>query len=322
MNAKPDYFASLRDDLREADDIYARTQIRMKLLYYFLQRKIGNLVARQFLLRGLRDNPVVQSCDLLLINEGGMHKDHVYSLCNKLTPLCDAIVLVPGAGPGRFVFQLARFRPKLIIGFDLYEYKEEWAYVSRILQERFGVESLFLAGGFDVVPAAYINKVDCIISDAVLEHVRDLSAFMQTSYQFLKPDGIFYAGFGPLWFGPGGDHMDWGEDGTYNHLILSPKRYEEMLSAREAAKANNQNLVEEYLDAIEMVRTRLFSYLTCQQYLETFDSANFKKIRIFLKVHTKVLKLARQQTYKEKLDAAGVPLLDRYCSGMYAWLRK
>lgn len=322
MYTKPNYFASLRDDLREADDIYARMQIRMKLIYYSMQRKLGNFFARQFLLRDFKNDAVVRACDLLLINEGGMHKEHVYSLCNQLTPLNGATLLVPGSGPGRFVFQLARFQPKLIIGFDLYEYKEEWAYVSQILQERFGVKSIFLAGGFEAVPAEYLNKVDCIISDAVLEHVRDLSAFMQTSYQFLKPHGIFYAGFGPLWFGPGGDHMDWGEGGMYNHLILPPERYEEILSAREAVKINNRSSEEGYLDAIEMIRTRLFSYLTCQQYLETFHSANFKKIRLFLKVHTRAMEIAQQQVYKEKLDAAGVPALDRYCSGMYAWLRK
>jgi len=51
------------------------------------------------------------------------------------------------------------------------------------------------------------NSIDGIISIATLEHVNDLPGLLAEVKRVLRPGGIFYTDYGPIWTGPVGHHV-------------------------------------------------------------------------------------------------------------------
>ena len=259
------HLETLCRDFEDSKNGLPRLIIKVKLVYYFFERLIADILLRFRLRRQIAADPVFKNFDRLLWGEGGMHKEYVYSLCNNLRVSKNSAVLIPGAGYGRNLFQLARWKPKTIVAFDLYEYREEWKYLTKKIKDEFGVDVLFFKGDFSALPSKYFIFFDFIISDAVLEHVKNLNAFMESSRKFLKKDGIFYASFGPLWYGPGGDHVALKDGDIYNHLILSPEEYENRF--RDSFKEINNDSCE----GAFLVKEKLFSYLKISDYFDIFQ---------------------------------------------------
>lgn len=50
------------------------------------------------------------------------------------------------------------------------------------------------------------GQFDVIMTNEVLEHVVDLAGCFEAVRKRLRPDGSFYAGWGPLWYFPTGGH--------------------------------------------------------------------------------------------------------------------
>ena len=79
------------------------------------------------------------------------------------------------------------------------------------------------------------ESVDGIVSIATLEHVSDLGGLLKEVERVLRPGGIFFADYGPIWSGPVGHHVFaqagkkearfWKEGRNpipdYHHLILN-----------------------------------------------------------------------------------------------------
>jgi SAM-dependent methyltransferase len=242
----PDHLDSLRNDLLESENPEQKFVIWVKRVYYFFEGLTMHPILKTRLNNRLRTADFPMENERFILNEGGMFKSKVYAMCNKESRLRDADILVPGIGYGHNIFQLATFRPRRIVGFDLYEYPEEWTYMRKEVKEKFGVELVFLKGGFPSLPDEYKNSFDVIISDAVLEHVKDVKAFMESSGVFLKKNGAFYASFGPIWYGPDGDHIDWGRKDAFRHLIDSEGDYRNAVMA-EKKKGRWEIRAKEYL---------------------------------------------------------------------------
>jgi SAM-dependent methyltransferase len=64
------------------------------------------------------------------------------------------------------------------------------------------------------------GSVDLVCSHSVLEHVVDLQSFLSEAHRVLRPSGVLYALFGPLWHTHGGSHVG---DLAYDHLLLPPE---------------------------------------------------------------------------------------------------
>jgi len=321
FNNYSEHIKILEHDLRQANSLYSKSLIDLKLLYYFFQRPIADFFLRRFLEKKLNHNQVLKEVDKFLFNEGGMFKNYVYKTCDKFYSLKNSIVLVPGAGYGKNLLQLAVFRPKTIFAFDLYNYDTEWQYVSKLAKKNFGVEIKFFQGDFDVVPKEFLGSFDFIISDAVLEHVKDLNNFAEFSYKFLKPGGIFYASYGPIWYGPGGDHIEWGRGKEmYDHLLLKEEEYKKRFSERFAKLAlDNFDSCEGYW----MAKEKLFSYLKAEEYLKILYAIGFKKLKTYAKISTGAIEtLKKEKDLFKKLDKINAPLFDRFCSGFYLWMKK
>jgi SAM-dependent methyltransferase len=318
---EPNYAVAIANDEAEVHRLARRLAIRAKLFWYSFSRPVMNFLLKRRLLAlapRLASDPVFKRVNLFLNGDGGMFKQHVYRLCDRLRPLRGSRVLVPGIGYCKNLLQLAAWRPKEIVAFDLYEYPEVWPVMVKKVKEQFGVDVSFYKGDFDALPAAKLGKFDFVISDAVLEHVPDLPKFAAGSYEFLNPGGVFYASFGPLWYGPCGDHVTWGEDQLFDHLLLPKEEYDKQLRASEM-KASDQDSC----DPGFMIREKLFSYLHANQYLEEMDKAGFKTLQLYSKVQPLSLKLLRKRPdVAAALDAKGEPAFDRFSGGLYIWAQK
>ena len=307
------HFKNLEKDMDELSSLTTK----IKQFVCFFSRPVAHILIKNYLRKLFKDEIILKEIDKFLLNEGGMFKNYVYKVCDQFYPIYNSSILVPGCGYGRNLIQLAYYKPKEIIAFDLYAYPEEWKYLSKIIKQRFNVKVSFLRGDFKKITKKYKNYFDFIISDAVLEHVKNLNSFAKDSYKVLKKKGIFYASFGPIWFGPSGDHIFWGEEKIFDHLILPKKDYE---------KKFKQTFPEISTDSCEgafLVKTRLFSYLSACEYLEILSKVGFKKLLLFAKISTKAISLLKNKSEIDKLlDKKKIPKFDRYCSGIYLWMRK
>lgn len=308
---------NLNKDFSETKNLLAKTAISLKLFYYFFQRPLAHLIIKQKLKLELKGDCVFDKINRFLLNEGGMFKNYAYKICDGFHPIKNSTILVPGAGYGKNLFQLASFRPKLIVAFDLYEYQEEWKFITEKILKEFGVEVLFFKGGFGSIPKIYENQFDFIISDAVLEHIRDFLGFMKSSKKFLKSNGIFYASFGPIWCGPGGDHLDWGKDKLFDHLLLNEEEYQEKF--RETFKNYS---ISDSCEGYFLVKEKLFSRLKVEEYLDILNRTEFKELLLWAKISSSAMNLFRNnQNLHQILNVKGIPKFDRFCSGLYLWSR-
>jgi len=317
MNQKN--FDTLKKDLEESIYSYSAKNfiIRAKSFYYTFQHPMADYILRTYFKKLIGNDPAYLSIDKFLLNEGGMFKSHVYKRCDKFYPIRNAKVFVPGIGYGRNLFQLAAFKPKLIVSFDISGYPEEWGYVKSEVLNKFNVEVVFYKGEFNTLDSMYEKSFDFIISDAVLEHVQDLSSFMVDAKRFLKDDGIFYASFGPLWYGPGGDHMDWGKKGIFDHLLLPENTYQENCKMK-TLDSDTDSTKGEF-----MVKNRLFSYLSIKDYFDILSKAGFEKLLAFCKISTVAASLLKRKPgIVNLLNDNKIPLLDRFCSGIYLWAKQ
>ena len=166
MNIERMHMKILQDDLDQDTSLCCRMFIGAKLLYYCFQRKVWDWLLRKFLEKQLRNDAIYKKIDLFLLNDGGLFKKYSYGKCNKFYPLKEAVILVPGVGYGRNIFQLAAFRPKKIIAFDLFAYPKEWMYLIRKVKEAYGVELVVMrvTGTSDPVLDEYIDMCDFILN--------------------------------------------------------------------------------------------------------------------------------------------------------------
>ena len=272
---------------------------QLKSFYYAFQRPLYSLLlSRTNFFKNIKQTYTI---DRILLNDGGMFKEYVYGSCNRINQIRGSVIFVPGCGYGQHLITLANFEPRLIVACDLYEYQEEWKFVQEVVN-REGTEIIFLKGDIDNPIIHDKAPFDWIITDAVLEHVRDLPFFLRQCNSLLKKDGNFYASFGPIWYGPGGDHLDWGLEGIFNHLLLD---------------------TNDSTKGVFMCKNKQFSYLHANEYLDILKRADFQIDKLWMKSSS----IARNffKCYPEKeahVELRGSTVFERYCSGMYLWATK
>jgi 2-polyprenyl-3-methyl-5-hydroxy-6-metoxy-1,4-benzoquinol methylase len=178
-------------------------------------------------------------------------------------------ILVMGTGTGWDVASWAKFLPSRIVGVDLYEFSS-WSEVKQYCASRYGVPVEMRAQSLTDMHFLEDGSFDLIVSDAVLEHVTDLAGLLREAYRLLKPNGQFYAGYGPLWYSAGGDHFSGrgGLSNAYNHLLLSSEKYAKYLKV-------NSNEIEDFQSGLRYVELGLFSKLKTAEYLSSFSNAGF-----------------------------------------------
>jgi ubiquinone/menaquinone biosynthesis C-methylase UbiE len=136
-----------------------------------------------------------------------------------------------------------------------------------------GVEVSFAQGNLEDLSQLPDASFDLISSDAVFEHVRDMPKVLAQFHRILKPGGVLYATFGPLWFGWGGDHVS-GYDSVlsgFNHLTLKEAAYRCYLDGLGTQEHSEH-------DGRTWIDNDLFSRLKPLQYLQYLNAAGFKRL--------------------------------------------
>ncbi len=262
--------------------------------------------------------------DQLLLNEGGMSYGLRRKFCARLTgQLSGKTILIAGCGWGTEVLTWLNHRPARVIAVDLFNYRRCWDDVTQLAAQA-GVSVVFHQADLtaETWPFTPPESVDVVASDAVLEHVADLPAFLATAYRVLRKDGMFYATYGPLWFGPMGDHIftNRSED-VFNHLLMDENEYEAHVTRIEQA----QSLCGNAGEGPFLLRHGLFSYLKIDEYLRLFADARYEPVFTQAKVAMQLTGSFRRrfpEKYLEIKRRHNLQDADMYGMGCNVWLRK
>lgn len=214
--------------------------------------------------------------------------------------LNETTILVQGTGNGWDAVTWARLRPKKIIAVDLYAF-DTWREVSTYCEKNYNVSVEFVESPIEKDFGIASGSIDLVVSDAVYEHCRDLSAVMHETNRLLRPGGRVYANYGPLWYCASGDHFS-GRDklsSCYNHLILSQEEYRNYFES-------NRKGNESFQDGGRYVELDLFSKLSTQEYANLYMETGFKIEDLWIEVSAKAAKF--REAYNEKFKAMGVTL--------------
>jgi len=211
---------------------------------------------------------------LWLLGQRGNDYERHRRRVNKFYNLNGATILVAGCGTARDVISWLSYKPSKVIGVDYFSYKRAWE-IWRAEYEFLGfkTEVSFEQQDLEHLASIQTSSIDVVSSDAVFEHIKNLPTVLGEFSRVLKPGGLVYASFGPLWFGYGGDHVS-GYDNIYNgysHLLMSKTDYKNYLDC-----------LGEYVrsedDGRTWVEHDLFSKLLPAQYIEALEGAGFERV--------------------------------------------
>lgn len=244
---------SLRDRLRDTADSYIRRPF-YKLRY---GKKFSHLPYR---------------VDLALPSRGMSSIARRYFIDRHL-PLRNSRILVVGCGTAWDFGSYLDFQPREIVGVDLYNFASCWQQVQDYVEtKKLSTKVSFYQSDIAGIANLNLGDFDIVCSDAVFEHCRDLEAVLKSLYALLRPHGIMYASYGPLWYSWGGDHFS-GRGGIefgYNHLLLSPQEFEEYY--QQHLRDDNY----EVQNGGRYIKLDLFSKLASKEYLDIYQKLNFK----------------------------------------------
>jgi SAM-dependent methyltransferase len=180
-------------------------------------------------------------------------------------------LLVAGTGTGRDAEAWTHVGPHLVLGVDFMDFLATWARLSSQ-----GLR--FVAARLEELPIR-ARSLDLVASDAVLEHCRNLDAVLVELRRVLRPGGMMYAVYGPLWYCFSGDHVSGrvGLNYGYAHLEMSPSDYDAFLMKHDPSHRLGK-------DGPSYIIHDLFSRLTTAQYLAAFDRAGFELVDLRLEV--------------------------------------
>lgn len=209
------------------------------------------------------------SYDQLLIGERNSGFLSQISILRGFTNLENARVLIQGCGLGQESIPWSKQKVASIAGIDLFDFSRGWQQVYQYTDPEVKVN--LLQG--DMCNSIFESQsFDIIYSGAVWEHVKDFDRLVQESARLIKPKGIVVAGFGPLWYGFGGDHFSGSDDpgNGYNHILLNQSEYFNWLDslAPQDAWANSD---ESYFEIRRHIKEGLFTYLKPREYIEKVE---------------------------------------------------
>lgn len=212
--------------------------------------------------------------DLWLWGQRGNDYERHRRRVDRFISLHGRDVLVAGCGTAKDIESWVKMAPKRIVGVDWFSYARAW----ELWQQRYAQMAPGVDVQFKQADLAHMNEYpdasfDVVSSDAVFEHLKNLPEVLAEFHRILKPGGVLYATFGPLWYGYGGDHVS-GYDAVtsgFNHLVLEKDAYQHYLDGM------GEHCHSEH-DGRTWIEHDLFSRLTPRQYLSYLENSGFKRL--------------------------------------------
>jgi SAM-dependent methyltransferase len=215
-------------------------------------------------------------------------------LMRHLRCLKDLDVFIPGCYvAGEDVQFWLRRHVNSLSGIDIYSLDRQWSHITKELERAYKTPVTFKQGSIENIPFED-KKFDVIVSDAVLEHVRNLRAMVSETFRVLKPGGYALHMFGPLYFSFGADHCisAYGEDHGYDHLLLPEDKYRESIAARNFFQEAAGNA-----DLAFWAENDQFSFSTASDYIAAFRE-KFEVVHSVAKISEKSLSF--RESHPEK----------------------
>jgi len=202
-------------------------------------------------------------------------------------------------------------------GVDLYSFEKEWPIVSHALGRHYKATLAFSQAAIEAMPYPN-NTFDLLVSNAILEHIHNVEAALQETSRVLKPEGIAWHAFGPLYFSYAGDHCisSYGFDHGYDHLLLNETDYRKRVSNRSFydTQPDPQNNF--------WAMTDQFSFLRPGEYISLLEKY-FKIEHLLIKISLEGLQFEERFVDRwNQLKMAGLSEEDLLISGMLVILRK
>jgi ubiquinone/menaquinone biosynthesis C-methylase UbiE len=175
-------------------------------------------------------------------------------------------VLVPGCYQGGDdVQRWLRRGVERVDGIDLNNLATRWAVIIPQLERHYRRTVRFQQAPLERLPLND-ESFDVVATRAVLEHVQNLDAITSETARVLKPGGLAWHCFGPLYWCFGGDHCidAYGSADGYNHLLLPESEYQ--------ARIRSQVFFDQQIDPnlpFWALRNQ-FSFAFAREYLAKF----------------------------------------------------
>lgn len=248
--------------------------------------------------------------DLILWGQRGNDYDRQRRRLNSFKQIKDSVVLVAGCGSGRDVASWLAYQPKKVIGVDLFRYDRAWNMLKDTLSKEYPqVQVEFIQSYLEKIATIPDSSIDIISSDAVLEHIKNMPEVLKEFHRILKPGGVLYSTFGPLWYSWGGDHVSGYENiySGYNHLIMNKAEYQTYLEQYGSYHHNED-------DGRTWITHDLFSHLKPREYLEKIEQQPFKRYFVASIIDPRAVKCLSHPPLTEKLKPYNE--IDLITSGM------
>ena len=256
--------------------------------------------------------------DLWLWGQRGNDYERQRQRVNKTLSLKDKDILVAGCGTGRDIESWVKMAPRKVVGLDWFSYERAWEMWRKrlaVIAPKVNVE--FAQGDLSRLEEIQTSSFDVVGSDAVFEHIQDMPAVLKQLHRILRPGGILYATFGPLWYSWGGDHVS-GYDSIesgFNHLLLDDAEWRSYLD-----KVGDQAHSEH--DGRTWIEHDLFSHLRPVEYLEHLQRAGFERQFVSAIIDPRAVDVLNKCPGKAKHLLSDHSQLDLVVTGMTVILQR
>ncbi len=190
----------------------------------------------------------------------------------RLLRLEGADILVLGAGHGDELGLWERQRPRSLTAIDFFGAPGSWRTHKGVAFARMDARRLAFAD----------HSFDLVTSTALLEHVDGVECAVAEMARVVRPGGLVFANFGPLYFTYGGAHYL----GSFEHLRMTDEEFEAYLEARGIPFEREQGLF--------FLRNRMFSRRTYDEYLTAFRR-HFDLAHVIVHVSPRALRFKRER---------------------------
>ena len=167
-----------------------------------------------------------------------------------------------GCGHGAMCLDIAKYRPKKIIGIDLE--KSNINFANENLEKNFPYyKNLVEFKLIDINSWNTLNKFDYIVSKETFEHTLNLDSVLKSMDKILESNGKIYSGFGPLYNFFNGDHGLTKAIFPWFHLIIPSSILIKRINTKQLKQINS----------IQELGLNMYSL---KNYTDIFEKSNFQ----------------------------------------------